>query len=84
MPDLPSKPDSPPPGGFLEWLGRQVGFVSKAVKTDVTQPKVLFRTDTITEAPHPQDPNMKLRRTVIDEVVVEKPKSNPPGPANPA
>ena len=28
------KPDS-----FLGWLGRQVGFVGKAIKTDVTAPK---------------------------------------------
>jgi len=68
------KPDS-----FLGWLGRQVGFVRKAIKTDVAQPqqemepqqepKVVYRTDTVEEAPHPADPSLVLRRTTTDEVV---------------
>ncbi len=62
------------PDSFLGWLGRQVGFVHKAVKTDVTKkpappPKVLYRADNVEEAPHPQQPNMTLRRTTIDEVI---------------
>ena len=59
------------------WLGRQVGHVKKAVKTDVTKkpastpaPKVVYRDDKVEEAPHPTDPGVKLRRTVIDEVIV--------------
>lgn len=69
------KPDS-----FLGWLGRQVGFVSKAIKTDVTaaakpqQPEVVYRADNVEEAPHPEQQNMTLRRTTIDEVIVEKDK----------
>ncbi|HEV2294241.1 MAG TPA: hypothetical protein VGR35_10315 [Tepidisphaeraceae bacterium] len=75
---MPSKkPDS-----FLGWLGRQVGFVSKAIKTDVTkksepqpqEPNVVYRADNIEEAPHPEQPNITLRRTTIDEVIVEKDK----------
>jgi hypothetical protein len=63
------KPDS-----FLGWLGRQVGFVHKAIKTDVTQPKakepdVVYRADKIEEAPHPADPSLVLRRTTTDEVI---------------
>jgi hypothetical protein len=67
---------------FLQWLGRQVGYVAKAVKTDVTAPppahpggelaKVVYRKDTVQEAAHPNDPELKLRRTIIDEVVKEK------------
>ena len=60
------------------WLGRQVGHVKKAVKSDVSkkpapaaqQPKVVYRDDKVEEAPHPTDPGVKLRRTVIDEVIV--------------
>ena len=72
---MSKKPDS-----FLGWLGRQVGFVNKAIKTDVTkseepqqkQPDVVYRADNVEEVPHPQEPNMTLRRTTIDEVIVKK------------
>lgn len=66
-------PDSPAPGrGFLGWLGRQVGYVAKAVKTDVGGPRVVYRNKTEEELPHPSDPTLKLRRQVIDEVVKTK------------
>jgi hypothetical protein len=63
-----------PGNGFLGWLGRQFGYVSKAVKTDVLAPdsKTIYRDCKIEEQPLPQDPNVKLRRTVIDEVIVKK------------
>jgi hypothetical protein len=68
---MSKKPDS-----FLGWLGRQVGFVSKAIKADVTkpppqqeQPDVVYRADTVEEAPHPADPSLVLRRTTTDEVI---------------
>ena len=74
---MSKKPDS-----FLGWLGRQVGFVNKAIKTDVTKPPpepqqtkvpdVVYRADNIEEVPHPAQPNMTLRRTTIDEVIVKK------------
>ena len=58
---------------FFGWLGRQVGFVKKAVQTDVTKaPKVVYRDGKVEELPHPQDPNMTLRRTTIDEAIVKK------------
>ena len=60
-----------PGGGFLGWLGRQVGYVKKAVKTDVKQ-KIVHREEKVKEAPLPHDPNVTLRRTVIDEVIVKK------------
>ena len=59
--------------GFFGWLGRQVGFVKKAVQTDVTKaPEVVYRDGKVEEMPHPQDPNVTLRRTTIDEAIVKK------------
>ncbi len=60
--------------GFLGWLGRQVGYVKKAVNKDVTQ-QVVHREEKIEEAKLPADPNVTLRRTVIDEVIVKKKKN---------
>ena len=78
---MAKKPDS-----FLGWLGRQVGFVNKAIKTDVTkpseqpkEPKVVYRADTVEEAPHPADPNLVLRRTTTDEII-ESEASEPEQP----
>lgn len=66
---------TPLPGnGFLGWLGRQVGYVKKAVHTDPGR-KVVYRNDNIEEAPHPEKPGVILRRTVTDEVIVEQQKS---------
>ena len=73
---MSKKPDS-----FLGWLGRQVGFVNKAIKTDVTkppeppeppelkEPKIVYRADKVEEAPHPADPSLVLRRTTTDEII---------------
>lgn len=77
----PKKPDS-----LLGWLGRQIGHVKNAVKTDVkktpapkpppeaaakAKPKVIYRDNKVEEAEHPTQPGVKLRRTVIDEVIVD-------------
>jgi len=73
MNDQPKKSGEPLPGnGLLGWLGRQVAHVRKALKTEVSTSKTIYRDTKIEEKPLPQDPNVKLRRTVIDEVVVEK------------
>ena len=57
--------------GVFGWLGRQVGSVKNAVTTPMKrEPKVVYRDDKVEEAPHPTDPGVKLRRTVIDEVIV--------------
>jgi len=75
---MPDTPHNSPGNGFLGWLGRQVGHVKKAVKTDVTPPapsKTIYRDCKIEERQLPQDPNVKLRRTVIDEVIVNERKS---------
>jgi hypothetical protein len=59
---------NPPPGkGFFGWLGRQVGYVKKAVTADVSQR--LYEQRKIEQQPHPEDPNLLLRRTTIDEVI---------------
>ena len=72
---MPDTPDNLPGNGFLGWLGRQIGYVAKAVKTDVEPPapasKIVYRECTIEEKESPVDPNVKLRRTIIDEVVKE-------------
>lgn len=68
-----SKDSQPLPGkGLLGWLGRQVAYVRKAMKTEVSSSKTVYRDCQIEEKPLPQDPSVKLRRTVIDEVVVER------------
>jgi hypothetical protein len=69
---MPHPSDRLPGNGFLGWLGRQIGHVAKAVKTDVTPPpdsKIVYRECTIEEKASPVDPNLKFRRTVIDEIV---------------
>jgi hypothetical protein len=75
MADLPVQHDDRddrPGHGFLKWLGRQVGYVAKAINTDPAQEaKVVYRNGRVEELPHPLDPNLKLRRTTIDEVVAE-------------
>jgi hypothetical protein len=80
MADLPVQRDDRPGRGFMKWLGRQVGHVAKAINTDpAEEPEVVFRKDRVQEAPHPNDPNLKLRRTTIDEVVVDgTPPKTPP------
>jgi hypothetical protein len=63
--------------GFFGWLGRQVGYVKKAVQTDVEKPalapappeQVLYKNATIEETSDPRNPNVKLRRTIIDEAL---------------
>ena len=86
-------PDPLPGRGFLGWLGRQVGYVKRAVKSDVTR-ETVFRERRVEEAPLPQDPKVRLRRTTIDEVIVPRPHklgaaesggaSTKPTPDNPA
>jgi hypothetical protein len=60
--------------GFFGWLGRQVGYVKRAVKMDVTQ-QIVHREEKVEEAKLPDKPNVTLRRTVIDEVIVKKKQS---------
>lgn len=72
MTDTPGK-------GLFGWLGRQVGHIKKAIQTDVADPeKVAYRNQQVEEAEHPEQPGVKLRRTTIDEVIVQKqlPRAN--------
>ena len=67
-----------PGDGFLGWLGRQIGHVAKAVNTDVTappppapsQPAILHREVSVSEHPMPDRPEIVLRRTTIDEAIL--------------
>ncbi len=70
-------PSKLPGSGFLGWLGRQVGYVRRAVRSDPAASKVIYRDGKIEEAEHPQQPGVKLRRTTIDEVLVD-PKTRQP------
>lgn len=63
--DLPGK-------GLFGWLGRQVGHIKKAIQTDPGGPKVAYRNQKVEEVEHPEQPDVKLRRTTIDEVIVQK------------
>ena len=61
-----------PGAGFFGWLGRQVGHIRKAIKTDVApSDRVVFRKQRVDEAAHPADPDLILRRTTIDEAIVQ-------------
>ena len=64
---------SPSKKTFFGWLGRQIGHVKKAVKTDTSkpEPKVIYRNDKVEETEVPDQPGVKLRRTTIDEVIVD-------------
>jgi hypothetical protein len=61
-----------PGKGLFGWLGRQVGHIKKAIQTDAAGPKVTYRNQKVEEAEHPEQPGVKLRRTTIDEVIVQK------------
>jgi hypothetical protein len=60
-----------PGKGLLGWLGRQVGYVRRAVKGDVSR-RTVYRQQRVDEATLPDDPKVKLRRTTIDEVIVDR------------
>ncbi|HEV7301497.1 MAG TPA: hypothetical protein VGN72_19190 [Tepidisphaeraceae bacterium] len=62
-------PEKLPGKGLFGWLGRQIGYVSGAVKRDVGAPRTIYKQQKVEERPLPQQPNVTLRRTTIDEVV---------------
>jgi hypothetical protein len=77
-----------PGKGLWGWLGRQWGYMTKAVKKDVAK-TVVHREERVEEAELPDRPDVILRRTVIDEVIVDKkskapsqepPRGQPPRP----
>lgn len=93
--------DKLPGKGVFGWLGRQVGYVKKAVTAPpvATPPAkrsapqspppapappagepaddIVYRQDQVQEAEHPSQPGVKLRRTIIDEVIVEQDSQSP-------
>ena len=71
MPD-PNAGEPLPGKGFFGWLGRQFGYVSKAVQHDPPGAKTIYRVSSVEEKPLPDDPKVRLRRTTIDEVIVKK------------
>lgn len=68
--------DQLPGKGLFGWLGRQLGYVKRAMKTDVAGPRKIYRNETVDEQPHPTNPNVTLRRTMIDEAIVERSTSS--------
>ncbi|MGA3067427.1 MAG: hypothetical protein ABSF29_11330 [Tepidisphaeraceae bacterium] len=82
MPAENPKSPKTPGTGLFGWLGRQVGHVKKAIQADVEgkQPRTIYRDKHVEEQPLPSDPKVKLRRTVIDEVIVD-PQKEPQKPA---
>ena len=68
-------PTKPGPKAIGAAAGAPVG-----VKPQPAQPPsaagVLYRADQVQELPHPTNPQLKLRRTVIDEVIVDKKKES--------
>ena len=70
-------PDPPPGNGFFGWLGRQVGHVRRAVRANVGEKKI-DENRSVEEASLPRDPTVKLRRTTIDEVIVQSRQQPPP------
>ena len=56
----------------MGWLGRQVGFIRAAVRYQPDGPQVVYRKEAVEQKPHPQQPDVTLRRTTIDEVIVKK------------
>lgn len=65
MPD-PSGKSSPPPGkGLLGWLGRQIGYVTHAIKHD---PELVAKESKVEEKTIAERPDLVFRRTTTDEV----------------
>lgn len=56
---------------LMGWLGRQVGHVRQALAMPVSD-KRIYRRRRVDQQPIPDRPNVMVRRTVIDEVIVKK------------
>jgi hypothetical protein len=64
-----------PGRGFFGWLGRQIGYVGRAIRNDPAETR-LYRQESVEEKQLPADASVKLRRTTIDEVIVNTNKTN--------
>jgi hypothetical protein len=71
-------PDALPGKGFFGWLGRQIGHVRRAVRSDVGSKSIYHKRKT-DEATHPDHPDVKFRRTTIDEVIIEQDRNGNAG-----
>lgn len=79
-----SKKQDLPGDGLFGWLGRQVGYISHAIKTD---PSVVASKKSVEEKADPDHPELVFRRTTIDEVrrreqgaIEKKPSSDEQSP----
>lgn len=64
--------DAKKPSSFFNWIGRQIGFVSGAVrKNPPDEPIIAHCETTVQEATPPGQPNVTLRRTTIDQVIIK-------------
>ena len=57
---------------LFAWLGRQIGHIKKAATTPV--PEVVYRKEIVKEARVPDESGHVLRRTTVDEVIVQPEK----------
>jgi hypothetical protein len=55
---------------LAQWLGRQIGYVKAAIRADVSTTRVVGRR--VTSEAKPVSRGITARRTVIDELIVEK------------
>lgn len=74
----------PPGSGLFGWLGRQVGYVVRAIRHPIGAPpagsgvdaapqaQTIYRDQKVLEQPMPGKPQVTLRRTVIDEALVKR------------
>jgi hypothetical protein len=65
--------------GIGGWLGRQVGHVINAMKTSIPHATIVRRTS-VEEQAMPGRSNVKLRRTVTDELIVTQQENAPSHP----
>ena len=61
-----------PGAGMFGWIGRQIGYLKKAIQSDPGGAEKIYRNESVEEQKLPDDQNITLRRTTIDEVIVEK------------
>jgi len=64
--------DTKKTSSLFSWLGRQIGYVSGAIRKPT--PVIAHRETTVQEASPPNQPDVTLRRTVIDEVIIKPDK----------
>jgi hypothetical protein len=58
----------------MGWLGRQVGHIRCAIRHNPADVKneVIWRDRRVDQIPHPANPELTLRRTTVDEIIVQE------------